>query len=132
MDLTADAQPQMLDLGILAQQGVGHRAGECGFAGHQQRDLTQHRDDPCGRIRRIGRRNRARRQPPPENFRDEVFFRREIRVRRGGADSGFGRDHTNRQSGEAFSAQHADRGLAQPVNGVGLLGGQSPSGRFPS
>jgi len=28
MDFAADAQPQMFDFGILAQQCVGHRAGE--------------------------------------------------------------------------------------------------------
>ena len=49
MDFAADAQPQMLDLGIRAQQGVGHRAGEGGFVGHQHRDLAQHRDHARGR-----------------------------------------------------------------------------------
>ena len=132
MDLTADAQPQMLDLGILAEQRVGDRAGQCGFVGDQQRDLAQHGDHPHGRIRRLGRLNRAGRQPSPENLGHQMLFGGEVRVRGGRANTGFRRDHTNRQPGEAFSAQHADRRVAQPLNGVGLLSGQAPSGRFPN
>ena len=40
MYLAADTQPELLDLGIGAQQRGGDRAGQCWFVGHQQRDLS--------------------------------------------------------------------------------------------
>ena len=50
MDLPADPQPQMLDVGVPAEQRVGHRAGELGLVGDQQRDVPQDRDHAHGRI----------------------------------------------------------------------------------
>ncbi len=51
-DVATDALPQHLDVGILAEQRVGHRACELGLVGDQHRDVPQHLDDARGRIRR--------------------------------------------------------------------------------
>ena len=132
MYLTADAQPQMLDLGVLTEQGVGDRTGQRRLVRDQQRDLTQHGDDARRLVGQVSGRNGTGCQAPPENLRYEMFFGGKVRVCGGGANTGLRCDHTNRQPGEAFSAQHTNRGIAQPVDGVGLLGGQAASGRFPS
>jgi hypothetical protein len=57
-----------------------------------------------------------------------VLFRREVRVGGRRTNTGLGGDHANRQAGEALSAKYLNRGVAEPINGIGLLGGQSASG----
>ena len=56
LDVEADPLPQHLDVGVAAEQRVGHGACELGLVGHQQRDVAQHVDHPGGR----GRRTRGR------------------------------------------------------------------------
>jgi predicted O-methyltransferase YrrM len=130
--LAADAQPQMLDLRVLTEQRAGDRAGERRLVRNQQRDLAQHGDDPPRGTRRVSRRNGSGLQPSPEDLSHEVLFRGEVRVRRRRANTGLRGDHTNCQPGESFSAQHSNSGVAQPVDGVGLLSGKASSGRLPN
>ena len=61
-----------------------------------------------------------------------MLFRGEVRVGGRGADTGLRGDHPDGQSGEALAAQDVDRGPAEPVDGVGLLGRQPASSRLPS
>ncbi len=49
--LTADPEPQMLDIGILAEQSGGDRARQFRLVGNQQCDMPKHADHAVDRVR---------------------------------------------------------------------------------
>ncbi len=79
---------------------------------------------------RFVRRRRGRGQPAPEHLGDQVFLGGEVGVGGGRADTGLGGDSPHGQTGESFAAQEVDRGPAQAIDGVGLLGGQTAPSRL--
>ena len=71
-------------------------------------------------------------QPTPEDLCDEVLLGREVCVRGRRPDTGLGGHPSHGQTGETLSAQELDRGPAQTIDGVGLLGGQTAPSRLQS
>ena len=92
--------------------------------------MAQHLDDAGGRIAGVVRGARGAGQPAPEHLGDQVLLGREVRVGRGGSDTGLGGHPAHGQSGESLAAEELDRGPAQPVDGVGLFGGQTAPSRL--
>ena len=76
------------------------------------------------------RRGRGERELAPEHLGDQMLLRREVGVRGRRADAGLGGHPPHGQPGESVAAEEVDRGPAQPVDGVGLFGGQTAPGRL--
>ena len=129
-DVTPDAQSQHLDVGVLAQQRVGHRARELGLVGDQQSDVPEHLDDARCRVAGFMRRGRGGDEPAPEHLGDQMLLGREVGVGGRRPDTGLGGHAAHGQTGETLSAQELDRGPAQTIDGVGLLGGQTAPSRL--
>ena len=66
----------------------------------------------------------------PEHLGNQVLLGREVGVGGGGSDAGLGRHATHGQTGETISAEEFDRGPAQTIDGIGLLGGQTAPSRL--
>ena len=61
-----------------------------------------------------------------------MLLGREVGVGGGRPDAGLGGHSAHGQTGETLAAQELDRGPAQTIDGVGLLGGQTAPSRLQS
>jgi hypothetical protein len=132
VDVEADPLPKHLDVGVPAKQCVGDCTGELWLVGDEQRDVAQDVDHPGGWVVGVMARGRRGRKPSPEDLRNQMFLRREVRVGRGRADAGFGGHPAHGQPGESLAIEQLECGPAEAVDGVCLLGGQSAPSRLQS
>ena len=130
MDLAADLEAELFDVGVIAEQCLRHRRGELGLVGDIEGQVPQHAHDALDHLRRVVGRRCGRGQPTPVHLCDEVFLRGEIDVGGRAGQARLGRDERHRQLRVAHFAEYLDGGRTQFQHRVGTFARQSSTSGF--